>query len=245
MSEEVHEFSRLELVVGKEGLRKLTEARVLVFGLGGVGSYVVEGLARAGIGSFVLVDNDTVSLTNRNRQLPALFSTTGREKTKVVAEHIRDINPKAQVEIKELFYLPELGDEFFAEIGDVSYVVDAIDTITAKIDLACQCEKRGIPLIASMGTGNKLDPTRFEVSDIYKTSVDPLARVMRKKLKERGVRKLKVVYSKEQPLDVSQPGENPDGSPRRAVPGSVSFVPSVAGLIIAGEVVRDISGIKR
>ena len=245
MSEEVHEFSRLELVVGKEGLRKLTEARVLVFGLGGVGSYVVEGLARAGIGSFVLVDNDTVSLTNRNLHLPALFSTTGREKTKVVAEHIRDINPKAQVEIKELFYLPELGDEFFAEIGDVSYVVDAIDTITAKIDLACQCEKRGIPLIASMGTGNKLDPTRFEVSDIYKTSVDPLARVMRKKLKERGVRKLKVVYSKEQPLDVSQPGENPDGSPRRAVPGSVSFVPSVAGLIIAGEVVRDILGIER
>ena len=245
MSEEMHEFSRLELIAGKEGLRKLSEAKVLVFGLGGVGSYVVEGLARAGIGSFVLVDNDTISLTNRNRQLPALASTTGRKKTEVVAEHILDINPKAQVETKEFFYLPEQGEKFFADLGEISYVVDAIDTITAKIDLACRCEKLGIPLIASMGTGNKLDPTRFEVADIYDTSVDPLARVMRKKLKEHGVRGLKVVYSKEQPLAVSQPGENPDGTLRRAVPGSVSFVPSVAGLIIAGEVVKDILGIKQ
>ncbi len=245
MSEEMHEFSRLELIVGKAGLMRLAEARVLVFGLGGVGSYVVEGLARAGIGSFVLVDNDTVSLTNRNRQLPALSSTTGRRKTEVVAEHIRDINPRAQVEMRELFYLPEQGEEFFAGLGEISYVVDAIDTITAKIDLACRCEKMGIPLIASMGTGNKLDPTRFEVADIYQTSVDPLARVMRKKLKENGVKRLKVVYSKEQPLQVSQPGENPDGTFRRAVPGSVSFVPSVAGLIIAGEVVKDIVGIGR
>ena len=153
--------------------------------------------------------------TNRNRQLPALASTTGRKKTEVVAEHILDINPKAQVETKEFFYLPEQGEKFFADLGEISYVVDAIDTITAKIDLACRCEKLGIPLIASMGTGNKLDPTRFEVADIYDTSVDPLARVMRKKLKEHGVRGLKVVYSKEQPLAVSQPGENPDGTPRR------------------------------
>ena len=245
MSEGMHEFSRLELLIGKEGLRKLAGARVLIFGLGGVGSYVAEGLARAGIGSFVLVDNDTVSLTNRNRQLPALASTTGRSKAAVVAERIRDINPRALVETKEIFYLPEQGAQFFEEQGDFSYVVDAIDTITAKIDLACRCEALGLPLIASMGTGNKLDPTRFQVADIYATSVDPLARVMRKKLKENGVKGLKVVYSKEQPLAVSQPGENPDGTPRRAVPGSVSFVPSVAGLIIAGEVVRDLLGIKR
>ena len=245
MSEGMHEFSRLELLIGKDGLRKLAGARVLIFGLGGVGSYVAEGLARAGIGSFVLVDNDTVSLTNRNRQLPALASTTGRSKAAVVAERIRDINPRARVETREIFYLPEQGAQFFEEQGDFSYVVDAIDTITAKIDLACRCEALGIPLIASMGTGNKLDPTRFEVADIYKTSVDPLARVMRKKLREKGVKGLKVVYSKEQPLEVSQPGENPDGTPRRAVPGSVSFVPSVAGLIIAGEVVRDLLGIER
>ena len=200
MSEGMHEFSRLELLIGKEGLRKLAGARVLIFGLGGVGSYVAEGLARAGIGSFVLVDNDTVSLTNRNRQLPALASTTGRSKAAVVAERIRDINPRALVETKEIFYLPEQGAQFFEEQGDFSYVVDAIDTITAKIDLACRCEALGLPLIASMGTGNKLDPTRFEVADIYKTSVDPLARVMRKKLREKGVKGLKVVYSKEQPL---------------------------------------------
>ena len=244
MSAELHEFSRLELIVGKEGLKKLKEARVLVFGLGGVGSYVVEGLARAGIGSFVLVDNDTVSLSNRNRQLPALCSTTGRQKTEVVAERLRDINPEVRVETREIFYLPEKGEEFFAGIGDISYAVDAIDTVSAKIDLACRCERLGIPLIASMGTGNKLDPTRFEVADIYETSVDPLARVMRKKLKENGVKSLKVVYSKEQPLAVSAPGENPDGTPRRSVPGSVSFVPSVAGLIIAGVVVKDLAGLR-
>lgn len=245
MSEEVHEFSRLELLVGRDGLRKLSEARVLLFGLGGVGSYVAEGLARAGIGSFLLVDNDTVSISNRNRQLPALASTVGRLKTEVVAERLRDINPAARVETREMFYLPEKAEDFFAEAGEISYVVDAIDTITAKIDLACQCERRGIPLIASMGTGNKLDPTRFEVADIYDTSVDPLARVLRKKLKEKGVKGLKVVYSREQPLPVSVPGENPDGTPRRAVPGSISFVPSVAGLIIAGEVVRDLLGMER
>lgn len=242
--EEMHEFSRTELLLGKEGLLKLKKARVLLFGLGGVGSYVAEGLARAGVGSFVLVDNDTISLTNRNRQLPALSSTMGRRKTEVVAERIKDINPQAQVEIRETFYLPDQGDNFFDGLGELSYVVDAIDTITAKIDIACQCDRRGIPLIASMGTGNKLDPTRFEVADIYDTSVDPLARVLRKQLKERGIKGLKVVYSKEQPLAVSQPGENPDGTPRRAVPGSVSFVPSVAGLIIAGEVVKDIVGLK-
>ena len=245
MSEEMHEFSRLELIAGREGLRKLSAAKVLVFGLGGVGSYVVEGLARAGIGSFVLVDNDTISLTNRNRQLPALASTTGRKKTEVVAEHILDINPKAQVETKELFYLPEQGEKFFADLGEISYVVDCIDTVTGKIQLVLQAKEADVPIISSMGTGNKLDPTRFEVADIYDTSVDPLARVMRKKLKEHGVRGLKVVYSKEQPLSVSQPGENPDGTMRRAVPGSVSFVPSVAGLIIAGEVVKDILGIKQ
>ena len=245
MSEEVHEFSRLELLVGRDGLRKLSEARVLLFGLGGVGSYVAEGLARAGIGSFLLVDNDTVSISNRNRQLPALASTVGRLKTEVVAERLRDINPAARVETREMFYLPEKAEEFFAEAGEISYVVDAIDTITAKIDLACKCERRGIPLIASMGTGNKLDPTRFEVADIYDTSVDPLARVLRKKLKEKGVKGLKVVYSREQPLPVSAPGESPDGTPHRTVPGSISFVPSVAGLIIAGEVVRDLLGMER
>ena len=243
MMEKVHEFSRTELILGKDGLSKLKGARVLLFGLGGVGSYVAEGLVRAGVGSFVLVDNDTISLTNRNRQLPALSSTMGRMKTEVVAERIKDINPQAQVELREIFYLPDHGDDFFDGLGELSYVVDAIDTITAKIDIACQCNRRGIPIIASMGTGNKLDPTRFEVADIYDTSVDPLARVLRKKLKERGIKGLKVVYSKEQPLSVSQPGENPDGTLRRAVPGSVSFVPSVAGLIIAGEVVKDIVGV--
>ena len=239
----IHRFSRSELLLGQEGMERLYKARVAVFGIGGVGSYVAEGLARAGVGHFVLVDNDVVSLTNINRQLHSLTSTIGQQKTALMKQRIMDINPAAEVQIINDFYLPDNADRFFVDTYD--YVVDAIDTVAGKISLAVECQKRQLPIIASMGAGNKLDPARFEVADIYKTSVDPLARVMRKKLREKGVKGLKVVYSKEQPLEVSQPGENPDGTPRRAVPGSVSFVPSVAGLIIAGEVVRDLLGIER
>ena len=225
---------------------------VAIFGVGGVGSFVAEGLARAGVGHLVLIDNDLICLTNINRQIHATSKTVGKKKTETMKERILDINPKAVVDMIDDFYLPDQADRFFAMHYD--YVVDAIDTVTGKIDLVLQCRDRHIPIICSMGAGNKLDPTKFEVTDIYKTSVDPLARVMRKKLKENRVKKLKVVYSKEKPLRVRQSGcgKNcicPPGSARncdmrRAVPGSISFVPSVVGLIIAGEVVRDLTGAK-
>ena len=229
--------------MGRDGLERLAKARVAVFGVGGVGSYVVEGLARAGVGHFVLVDNDVVSLTNINRQLHSLTSTIGRQKTELMKARIMDINPEAEVQVINAFYLPDNADLFFTDKYD--YVVDAIDTVAGKISLAVECQKRQLPLIAGMGAGNKVDPTRFEVADIYKTSVDPLARVMRKKLKEKGVKKLKVVYSQEEPRKIILPADGQaekKGSAGRTAPGSISFVPSVAGLIIASEVVRDLTG---
>lgn len=241
----IHRFSRSELILGREGLARLAAARVAVFGIGGVGSYVAEGLARAGVGHFMLVDNDVVSLTNINRQLHSLTSTVGKQKTALMRERILDINPAAEVKVINAFYLPDNADSFFMENNPYDYVVDAIDTVAGKISLAVECQKRKLPLIASMGAGNKVDPTRFEVADIYKTSVDPLARVMRRKLKEAGVKKLKVVYSKEEPRKVILPEDGEaekKGSAGRTAPGSISFVPSVAGLIIASEVVRDLTG---
>ena len=224
-------------------MERLAGASVAVFGIGGVGSYVAEGLARAGVGHFVLVDNDVISLTNINRQLHSLTSTVGQQKTAVMRARILDINPAAEVKVINAFYLPDNAGDFFVDRYD--YVVDAIDTVAGKISLAVECQKRHLPLIASMGAGNKADPTRFEVADIYQTSVDPLARVMRKKLKEHGVKKLKVVYSREEPRRIILPADGQaekKGSAGRTAPGSLSFVPSVAGLIIASEVVKDLTG---
>ncbi len=240
---DIHRFSRAELLLGREGLAKLSAATVAVFGVGGVGAFVVEGLARAGVGNLVLVDNDVVSLTNINRQLHSLTSTIGQQKTELMRQRVLDINPAAQVTVINDFYLPDYADRFF--IGSYDYVVDAIDTVAGKVSLAVECQKRHLPLIASMGAGNKLDPTRFRVADIYKTSVDPLARVMRRKLKAQGVKKLKVVYSDEEPRQVILPADatvEQKGTAGRTAPGSISFVPSVAGLIIASEVVKDLTG---
>ena len=231
--------------MGREGLASLAAARVAIFGIGGVGSYVAEGLARAGVGHLVLVDNDEISLTNINRQLHSLTSTVGKQKTAVMRERILDINPAAEVNVIHSFYLPDNADSFFMANMPYDYVVDAIDTVAGKISLAVECQKRQLPLIASMGAGNKVDPTRFVVADIYKTRVDPLARVMRKKLKEAGVKKLKVVYSQEEPRQAIMPEHSEvekKGSAGRTAPGSISFVPSVAGLIIASEVVKDLTG---
>lgn len=224
---------RTELLLGAEGVARLAEARVAVIGLGGVGSFAVEALARAGVGHLLLADPDRVDVTNINRQLPATVKTVGQMKAEVVRAHVQEINPAAEVSLMTEAYLPETGEKFFA--GHYDYVVDACDTVAAKVDLALQCERRGVRLIASMGAGNKLDPTRFEVADIYETSVDPLARVLRRRLKTLGVRHLKVVYSREQPRKLLPKGEH--------APGSISFVPSVAGLILAGEVIKDLAGI--
>lgn len=225
-------FSRTELLIGKEAIKKLNKSKVAVFGIGGVGSYVVEGLARAGIGNFILVDKDEVDITNINRQIIATTKTVGKPKVEVSKERILEINPEAKVKIYQEFFMPEtegiLDDS-------IDYIVDAVDTVTAKIELVVRANKLNIPIISSMGTGNKLDPTRFEVTDIYKTSVCPLAKVMRKELKSRGIKKLKVVYSKEEPIKIKK-----DETKQKQVTGSISFVPSVAGLIIAGEVVKDI-----
>lgn len=233
----VNQFSRTELLLGKEAIKKLADSRVAVFGVGGVGGYVAEALARSGVGTIDLIDSDQVSLTNLNRQIIALHSTVGRYKTEVMKERILDINPDAAVHIHNCFFLPDTKDEF--DFSKYSYVVDAVDTVTAKIELVMEAQKAGTPIISSMGAGNKLDPTAFEVADIYKTSVCPLAKVMRRELKKRGVKKLKVVYSKEMPLTPVEDVEEEMGK-RRALPGSVAFVPSVAGLIIAGEVIKDL-----
>lgn len=233
----INEFSRTELLLGEEKLNKLKKSTVAVFGVGGVGGYVAEALARSGVGHIVLVDNDVVSLTNINRQIIALHSTIGMPKTEVMASRIKDINPNASVEVHNCFYLPETSGEF--DFSKYDYVVDAIDTVSGKIQLVMQAQESGTPIICSMGAGNKIDPTAFEVADIYKTSVCPLARVMRYELKKRGVKKLKVVYSKEKAIT---PFENTDceESGKKVTPGSVAFVPSVAGLIIASEVVKDL-----
>lgn len=247
----LYEFSRTELLIGKEALDKLAQSQVAVFGIGGVGSYVVEGLVRSGVGKLVLIDDDEVALSNLNRQLLATHKTIGRPKVEVMRERILDINPQAEVVIHQRFYLPEQADAIIS--NDYDYMVDAIDTVTAKIDLAVQAHQRGIPLISSMGTGNKLDPTRFEISDIYETSVCPLAKVMRRELRKRGIPSLKVVYSREEPItpavseeDGVSPGQNTPERPanpngfRKQIPGSIAFVPSVAGLLLAGEVVKDL-----
>lgn len=227
-----NQFSRTELIIGREKIKRLNNAKVAIFGLGGVGSYVLEGLVRAGIGNFVLVDKDVVDITNLNRQIIATHKTIGKPKVEVARERVLDINPDAKVEIHQEFFMPET--EGILD-NTIDYIVDAVDTVTAKIELAVRANKLNIPIISSMGTGNKLDPTRFEIADIYKTSVCPLAKVMRKELKTRGIGKLKVVYSKEEPIkqEIKMEGT-------KQVPGSISFVPSVAGLTIAGEVIKDI-----
>lgn len=228
----LNQFSRTEMLIGKENVEKLKKTKVAIFGIGGVGSFVVEGLARAGIGNFILVDNDKIAESNLNRQIIATTKTIGRLKVEICKERILEINPDAKVEIYPDFFMPD-SREFFD--NKVDYIVDAIDTVTAKIELVIRANKLNIPIISSMGTGNKLDPTKFEVEDIYKTSVCPLAKVMRKELKARGIKKLKVVYSKEEPIKIS----DLEGI-RKQTAGSISFVPSVAGLIIAAEVVKDI-----
>lgn len=225
-------FCRTKILIGDEGLEKLKNAKVAVFGVGGVGSFVVEALARAGVGSFVLIDKDQVSLSNINRQLIATHETIGKLKVDVAKERILSINPEAKVETFAEFFMP--GNTNILN-NSITYIVDAIDTVTAKIELVMQAQKLGVPIISSMGTGNKLNPCLFEITDIYKTQVCPLAKVMRKELKQRGVKHLKVLYSKEEPLKSGIIGEN-----GKAIPGSISFVPSVAGLIIAGEVIKDL-----
>jgi len=234
----VNQFSRSELLLGESSTLRLAACTVAVFGMGGVGSFVVEALARAGIGHFILVDNDVVDVTNINRQLIATHETIGTPKVLAARDRILAINPLARVDPKRMFYCEASKDSVDLAICD--YVVDCIDTISAKIILAEECVRLGIPLISSMGTGNKLDPTRLEIADISRTSVCPLARVMRKELRKRGIRKLKVLYSREDPRQPTVPDELINASARKTIPGSVPFVPSVAGLIIAGEVIKDI-----
>lgn len=231
-------FKRTEMLLGSESMERLKNARVAVFGVGGVGGYVAEALARSGVGSIDLIDNDTVAESNMNRQIIALSETVGRYKVDVMKERILQINPNAAVEVFPCFFLPENKGQF--AFGNYSYIADAVDTVTAKIELVMSAEEYGVPIISSMGAGNKLDPAAFEVEDIYKTSVCPLAKVMRRELKKRGIRKLKVVYSKEEPQKPKIEEDAPEGSSRRAVPGSIAFVPSVAGLIMAGEIIKDI-----
>ena len=247
----LNQFSRTELLIGKENLEKLKNAKVAIFGIGGVGSFVLEGLVRAGVGSFVLVDDDKVCLTNINRQIIATRKTVGKLKVEVAKERILEINPNAEVEIYQEFFMPDSKTKILDET--ISYIVDAVDTVTAKIELVMQANKLNIPIISCMGTGNKLDPSKFEITDIYKTSVCPLAKVMRKELRARNIKKLKVLYSKEEPIKpdetleyscktgcICPPGTVRKCTARNQVPGSISFVPSVAGLIIASEVVKDL-----
>ncbi|MBS6764697.1 MAG: tRNA threonylcarbamoyladenosine dehydratase [Clostridium sp.] len=234
----LNEYSRTELLIGKAGIERLKAASVMVFGVGGVGSHCIEALARSGVGRLTLIDNDTVSLTNINRQSIAYHSTIGRYKTEVMKERIRDINPEICVKTYEMFVLPDNLEALFEERPD--YIIDAIDTVTAKLALVELALKLDIPVISSMGTGNKLHPEMFEITDLSKTSVCPLCKVMRKELKARGIYHLKVLYSKEKPIDTSERDTGEDKGQRRSIPGSISFVPPVAGLLIAGEAVRDI-----
>ena len=248
----LNQFSRTELLLGKEAMNKLENSRVAVFGLGGVGGYVCEALVRSGVGSFDLIDDDKVCLTNLNRQIIATRKTVGQYKTEVMRDRILEINPKADVRIHQCFYLPENASDF--DFSEYDYVVDAVDTVTAKIELIMRAKESGTPIISSMGAGNKLDASAFRVADIYKTKVCPLAKVMRRELKKRGVKKLKVVYSEEQPIRpiedmaiscrshcICPPGAKHKCTERRDIPGSVAFVPSVVGLIIAGEVIKDLT----
>ena len=237
MTQDLNIFSRAELLLGEEALEKLRSARVALFGIGGVGSFAAEALARGGVGHITLVDGDTVSITNINRQLSALHSTVGKEKTAVMAERIADISPETEVETYPVVYGAENRDLLDFSIYD--YVIDAIDTVTSKLILIEEAKKAGVPVISCMGTGNKFHPERFEVTDISKTSVCPLAKVMRKELKVRGIKNVKVVYSKEEPQKPAASTE----TGKRQIPGSLSFVPPVAGLLLAGEVIRHIAGI--
>ena len=246
------QFSRTELLLGKEAMEQLSKARVAVFGVGGVGGYACEALVRSGIGAFDLIDDDKVCLTNLNRQIIATRKTVGKYKTDVMEERMLEINPDVDVAIHKCFFLPENADEFPFEEYD--YIIDAVDTVTAKIELVMKAQEKNVPIISSMGAGNKLDASMFQVADIYKTKVCPLAKVMRRELKKRGVKKLKVVYSEEKPTRpiedmaiscrtncICPPGAKHKCTERRDIPGSVAFVPSVAGLIIAGEVIKDLS----
>lgn len=247
----LNQFSRTELLLGKEAMERLRRSRVAVFGIGGVGGYVCEALVRSGVGGFDLIDDDKVCLTNLNRQIIATRKTVGQYKVEVMRDRILEINPEADVRIHKCFFLPENADTF--DFGEYDYVVDAVDTVTAKIALVLKAKDCDVPIISCMGAGNKLDATRFQVADIYRTKVCPLAKVMRRELKKRGIKKLKVVYSEEQPLRpiadmevscrtncICTPGAEHKCTERRAIPGSTAFVPSVAGLIIAGEVVKDL-----
>ena len=230
----LNQFSRTELIIGKEGIEKLNNSKVVIFGLGGVGSYVTEGLARAGIGKFILIDKDVVDITNINRQLIASHQTIGKSKVEIAKERIIDINPNAEITIKQEFFMPD-SEDFFDDT--INYVIDAIDNITAKLEIIQRAKKHNIPIISCMGTGNKLDPTKFEISDISKTSVCPLAKIIRKELRNRNINNVKVLFSKEEPIKQNNIDKEKN---EKQVPGSISFVPSVAGLIIAGEVIKDL-----
>ena len=247
----LNQFSRTELLLGKEAMEKLRTSRVAVFGIGGVGGYVCEALVRSGVGNFDLIDDDKVCLTNINRQIIATRKTVGKYKVDVMEERMKDINPDVNVTVHKCFFLPENAAEFDFESYD--YVVDAVDTVTAKLELVMKCKEKDVPIISSMGAGNKLDASAFRVADIYDTKVCPLAKVMRRELKKRGVDRLKVVYSEEKPISpiddmaiscrsncISSPDAAHKCTERRAIPGSVAFVPSVVGLIIAGEVIKDL-----
>ncbi len=230
----LEQFSRTELLLGAENMERLQQSHVAVFGIGGVGGYVCEALARSGIGEFDLIDSDTVALSNLNRQIIATHKTVGLPKVEVMKARMEEINPQVKVCTHQCFFLPENADSF--DFSKYDYVVDCIDTVTAKIELILRCQEEGVPIISSMGAGNKFDASRFRVADIYKTDMDPLAKVMRRELKKRGVRKLKVVYSDEKPIKL----ENQQTENGKHIPGSMAFVPSVAGLVLAGEVVKDL-----
>lgn len=248
----LNQFSRTQLLLGEESMKKLSDMRVAVFGIGGVGGYVCEALVRTGVGHFDLIDDDKVCLTNLNRQIIATRKTVGQYKADVMKERMLEINPNVEVNVYKCFFLPENADEF--PFADYDYVIDAVDTVTAKVELVMKCKEMNVPIISSMGAGNKLDASAFKVADIYKTKMCPLAKVMRHEMKKRGVKKLKVVYSEEKPTrpieDMSiscrthcicPPGAQHKCTERRDIPGSVAFVPSVAGLIIAGEVIKDLT----
>lgn len=250
----LNQFSRTELLLGNDAMESLKKAHVAVFGIGGVGGYAVEALARSGVGALTLIDDDKVCLTNLNRQIHATIDTIGKYKAEVMAERVRSINPHCKVEVRKCFYLPENKDEF--DFTEYSFVIDAVDTVTAKLQIILEAKEKDVPVISCMGAGNKLDPTAFTVADIYQTSVCPLAKVMRRELKKRGVKSCKVVYSRELPTRpiedmaiscrencICPPGAEHKCTERRAIPGSTAFVPSVAGMILAAEVVKDLSGI--
>ena len=236
----LNQFSRTELLLGTDAVEGLGNKRVAIFGIGGVGGYVCEALVRSGVGHFDLVDNDTVSLTNINRQIIATHSTVGRQKVEVMKERMLDINPNADISIHQCFFLPENANEFPFETYD--YVVDAVDTVTAKIEIIMKCKELGVPVISAMGAGNKLDPSRFRVADIYKTTMCPLAKVMRKEMKKRGIKDLKVVFSDEMPVSpIETQNMEPLNPGKRATPGSIAFAPSAAGLVLASEVIKDLT----